>query len=168
MPDIITNAVDECGFDEMPSNTIVKIIVAALLEDGQLDADKEHVAAAYRQYRNDDTLYTVDTGTIDFSFGSLDYVIAQEDAYEEIYEEMLELYMDDAEYEGRKAIEDAGPYWKFDREQFARDLEYGGERGSIMNSYDGEVYELEWSEWHARIGCKKLHSRETLYFWRTN
>lgn len=145
-------------FEDMTDNALIKIMVGCLLEQGDLDADNEHVASAYRMYRSDDSLYTVDGDTLEFSFDSQEYVVMQEDAYEQHYEEMLDMYLDDIEYDGRKSIENLcmGPYWKFDRETFARDIEYGGERGSVLCTYDGEIHELY------------LADEETLYYWRTN
>ncbi len=167
MPDIITNEETSASFTDFSANNLIKIMIAALLDIGELDADKEHVAAAYRQFRNDDSLYTVGEDRFEFKFGMMEFMVMQEDAYERYYEELLDLYLDDMEYDGRKALEDLnlGNYWKFDREQFARDIEYGGERGAIIGSYDHEVVELSWAEWLPRVDGKKLYNRETLYFW---
>ncbi len=168
MPDIITNAEDHAEFCNMSSNTIVKIIVAALLETGELDADKEHVAAAYQQYRNDDTLYTVDSRSIAFSLGGGEYMVMQEDAYEASYEEAIDIYLDEAECDGRRALKDQSyyaDYWQLDRARFARDIDYAGERGTIMSMW-GEIYELSWAEWSERIERKTYNNRETLFCWR--
>ncbi len=167
MTDVITTHEESDYFTEFQTNNVIRIMVAALLDIGELDADKEHVAAAYRQFRNDDSLYTVDADRIEFKFGMSEFVVIQEDGYEQYYEEMLESYMDDLEYEGRKTLEDIGigAYWKFDRDGLARDIEHGGKRGVVIGSYDHNIYELSWAEWFPRVDGRQLFNRITLYYW---
>lgn len=102
----------------------------------------------------------------EFEYDGMTFQIMTESVYEARCSDAIESMVDEAEYEAEQLLKNScyvSNYMKFDREAFARDLQYDIE--GFVSPYDGVVHEMFWNEYTYGDGSI-VTRRGTLYMIR--
>ena len=102
----------------------------------------------------------------EFEYDGMTFQIMTESVYEDRCSDAIEMMTDEAEYEAEQLLKNScyvSNYMKFDREAFARDLQYDIE--GLVSHYDGTVHEMYWNEYTSGDGSL-VTRRGTLYMIR--
>ena len=160
-------AVTEWGFDGfvgMSSNWCYRVIAQAL--DYRDNEDQATVLRALRS--GDATLLDKSRNSMTFEYDGGEYMIVTEALYEEILSDAIDMLVDYAEDEADQLMDSShlSAYLKFDREMYARDLQYE-DGGNLISSYDGRVDELDVC-FYGDDGKFYRADSGPWYIWRTN
>jgi hypothetical protein len=126
-------------FEGMSNNWCYRVIAQAL--DYMDNADQATVLRALRS--GDATLLDKGRNRMSFEYDGGKYLIMTASLYEAIRSETIDMLVDEAEDEADQLMDSShlSAYLKFDREMYARDLQYE-DGGHLISSYDGRVDEL--------------------------
>ena len=164
MSDITVSRWGYDGFEGMNNNWCYRVIAQSL--DYR---DKEDQATVLRALRSGDaTLLDRSRNSLTFEYDGGEYMIVTEALYGEILSDTIDMLVDEAEYEADRLMDSShlSYYLKFDREMYARDLQYE-DTGYLISSYDGRVDELSVCFCGAN-GKFYMSDSGPWYIWRTN
>ena len=135
-------AVARWGYDQfegMNNNWCYRVIAQAL--DYMDNEDQATVLRALRS--GDATLLDKSRNSMTFKYDGGEYMIVTTSLYEAILSDAIDMLVDEAEDEADQLMDSShlSAYLKFDREMYARDLQYE-DGGHLISSYDGRVDEL--------------------------
>ena len=127
-------------FEGMNNNWCYRVIAQAL--DYRDNADQATVLRALRS--GDATLLDKGRNRMSFEYDGGEYLIMTASLYEAIRSDAIDILVDAAEEEADLLINSSylSGYLKFDREMYARDLQYE-DGGYLVATYDGRVEELD-------------------------
>lgn len=128
--------------------------------------DHETTMAAVIRDIRENGIDWIDVATFQFEYDGMTFRIMTEAVYEDLCRCTIESMVEDAEYEIGRIDSCDGylrNYMRFDREAFARDLQYDVE--GFVSPYDGVVHEMFWNEYTSGDGSL-VTRRGTLYMIR--
>ena len=160
-------AVARWGYDQfegMNNNWCYRVIAQAL--DYMDNEDQATVLRALRS--GDATLLDKSRNSMTFKYDGGEYMIVTTSLYEAILSDAIDMLVDAAEDEADQLMDSShlSGYLKFDREMYARDLQYE-DTGFLISSYDGRVDELDVC-FCGDDGKVYRADSGPWYIWRTN